>query len=132
MCVYLFDCFQFFSPIREFSIIWRRHDYWWRASNFNLYSALIASEQGVFSCMPHLLCQETSVYTVIFEDPWHSHQLSSIWQFSCNYLFYRIKTVATWDRTPISCIRHQRSTNWATLVDQKKINVMLFITVIYK
>ena len=25
---------------------------------------------------------------VISEDPWHSHQLPSVWQWSCHYLFY--------------------------------------------
>ena len=37
---------------------------------------------------------------VISEDPWHSHLLPSIWQSSCHYLFLRLRSVATGDRTP--------------------------------
>ena len=35
---------------------------------------------------------------VISEDPWHSHLLPSVWQWSCHYLFFRIRSVATGDR----------------------------------
>ena len=31
----------------------------------------------------------------IFEDPWHSQMLPSVWQWSCHYLFLRLRSVAT-------------------------------------
>ena len=37
---------------------------------------------------------------VIFEDPWHSQLLPSVWQWSCHYLFLRLKSVAAGIRTP--------------------------------
>ena len=38
---------------------------------------------------------------VISQDTWHSHLLLSVWQWSCHYLFLRLRSVATGDRTPI-------------------------------
>ena len=35
-----------------------------------------------------------------FEDPWHSHQLPSVLQRSCHYLFLRLRSVAAGIRTP--------------------------------
>ena len=39
---------------------------------------------------------------VVSEDPWHAHVLPSVWQWICPYLFWRIRSVFTGDRTPIS------------------------------
>ena len=99
------------------------------ATNFDLIcTALITIEQWGFFSVPHLLWHETSVYTVISEDRWLSHLLSSVWRFRCHYLFYRITIVATGDQTPISCIKDQSSTNLATWRRkiQKKCNVMYY------
>ena len=46
---------------------------------------------------------------VISEDPWHSHLLPSVRQWSCHYLFLRLGSVAIGDRTPISRTRGERS-----------------------
>ena len=32
-----FVCLWFFIPLENFSFIWRRHHYWWRATNFDLF-----------------------------------------------------------------------------------------------
>ena len=48
---------------------------------------------------------------VISEDTWHSHLLPSVWQLSFQYLFLRLRSVATGDRTPISRMRCERSTS---------------------
>ena len=39
---------------------------------------------------------------VISEDPWHSHVLISVWQWSCHYMyqFFRLRSVAAEIRTP--------------------------------
>ena len=37
---------------------------------------------------------------VISEDLWHSYIMPIVWQWSCHYLFLRIRSVATWIRTP--------------------------------
>ena len=74
-------------PLENRSLIWRRHHCRWRAENFELYSALIAIEQWGFFYVPHLLWHGSSVFKVISDDSWHSHPMSSVWQWNCNYLF---------------------------------------------
>ena len=37
---------------------------------------------------------------VISEDPWTSHLLASVWQWSCHYLFLRLRLVLVGIRTP--------------------------------
>ena len=83
-----------------FSLIWRRHQYRWRATNFDLYSALMAIEQWGLAC--HTYCDMGHPFImVISEDPWHSHLLPSVWQWSCHYLvFFRLKFVAAGIPTP--------------------------------
>ena len=53
-------------------IIWRPHRYRWRAANFDIFSALMAIEQGGFFSVPHLQWHGTSVYRVHFEGTWHT------------------------------------------------------------
>ena len=43
--IYLFVCLGFFVPLENFSHIWRRNNYRWRATDFDLYSAHMAIEQ---------------------------------------------------------------------------------------
>ena len=50
---------------------------------------------------------------IISEDPWH-FTLLSVWQGSCHYLFFRLRSVATGDRAPISRTRRERSTSTPT------------------
>ena len=60
----LFVCFEFIVPLENFSLIWRRHHYWWRASNHDLCSALMAIEQWGFFNVQHLLWHGPTVYNV--------------------------------------------------------------------
>ena len=78
-----FVCLRFFVPLKNFSLIWRRHHYRWRAAYFNLYPALKAIDQwGHTNCaMGHPFIM------VISEDPWHSHPLPCVKKWSCHYLF---------------------------------------------
>ena len=57
-----FSVINFIIPFESFSLIWRRHNYRWRAVNFYLCSALIAFEQWGFFSVPHLLWHEASLY----------------------------------------------------------------------
>ena len=86
-CTWLIDGLMFFVPLENLSLIWRRYHCRWRAEHFELYSALIAIEQWGFFYVPHLLWHGSSVFKVISEDSWHSHPMSSVWQWNCNYLF---------------------------------------------
>ena len=75
------------------SLIWRRHHDRWSAANFDLCSALIAIERwGVFS-IPHLLWHGASVYNGHLRGPVTLTPLPSCWQWSCHYLFLRLRSV---------------------------------------
>ena len=64
--IYLFVIFR---PTREFSLFWRRHHCGWRATNFDLCSALVAIEQLGFFSVPHLLWHRASVFNGHFRGP---------------------------------------------------------------
>ena len=54
--VCLFVCL-FVVPLQNFSLIWRRHHYRWRAANFELCSAIMVFKQWRFFSVTHLLWQ---------------------------------------------------------------------------
>ena len=53
--VYLFVCLGFFVTLQNFTLVWRRHQYRWRATNFYPYSALMAIEHWGFFSVLHLV-----------------------------------------------------------------------------
>ena len=59
---YLFVRTRFFVQLENFSPIWRRHNYRWKARNFGLCSALMAIEQWGFFSVPLILWYGASVY----------------------------------------------------------------------
>ena len=46
----------------------------------------------VFFSVPHLLSHGASIYNGLSEDPWHSQLLPSAWEWSCHYLFLRLRS----------------------------------------
>ena len=62
--VFRFVCFEFFVPLENFSLIWRRHHCRIRAVNFDLCSVLMAIDEWEFFSVPHLL----PVVTTCFND----------------------------------------------------------------
>ena len=60
-----------FVPIESFSLILRRHHYWWRTSKFDLSKALIVIEQWRFISVPQLW-HETSFYDGDLRGPWRA------------------------------------------------------------
>ena len=64
-------CLGFDIPLEKFSLVWRRHHYMyqWRASNFDLYSALMTIEQWGFFSVPHLLRHGASIYNGHLREP---------------------------------------------------------------
>ena len=81
---FLFVCLWFFVPLENFSLIWRRH-----------HSLL-----QIFTYAMHLSSEGHPFIMIISEDSWHSHQLPSVWQWGCHYLFLRVESVAAGIRTP--------------------------------
>ena len=59
----------FYVPFENFLIIWRWHHYRWRASYFELYSALVVIEQGGFLSVSHLLWHGVSIYNGYLRGP---------------------------------------------------------------
>ena len=59
MAIILFVClfafWDFFSPLENFSLIWRHHHYRWKAAIFLLCLALMTIWQWGFFCLPHLI-----------------------------------------------------------------------------
>ena len=47
---------------------------------------------------------------VTHQDPWHSHLLPIVCQWSCHYFFQRLKTTSTGDRSPIIHMQDKNST----------------------
>ena len=100
-------------PLENFSLIWRRHHCRRKAANFDLCSALMTTEQWGFFNVSHLLWHRPTLYYGHLRGPVtsHSYLLPSVWQWSCHYLFLRLRSVVTGDRTPISRTRGERSTS---------------------
>ena len=85
----------FFGGFTSYSrislLVWRRHHYRWRASSFDIYSALMTTEQSAFLSVPLLL--------------WHGHPFIICRAFERGavttvYLYLRLRSVADWIRTP--------------------------------
>ena len=81
----LFCLFGVFRPTPTFVpiplLICRRHLCRWRATKFDVCSPI--EQRGFFSV--HIYCDtEHPFIMVISKDPWHSHLLSSMWQWSCH------------------------------------------------
>ena len=59
---YMFVCLEFIVPIENFSLIWSSRHCRWRATNFDLCSALMTIEQWGFFNVPHRLRHGPTVY----------------------------------------------------------------------
>ena len=75
----------FLSHSRIVHSVWRRHHYLWSAAILTFTrSSWPLSSEGSITC--HTYC-DTGQLFIISEDPWHSHLLPSVCQWSCHYLF---------------------------------------------
>ena len=97
----MFACLWFLVPLENFSLIWRRHHYRWRAANFDICSALMAIKQWGFISVPHLL--------------------PIVYQWSCHYLFLRIMSVALIVST------HNKSNNLKHIKWQMRVLVRQYL-----
>ena len=89
--------------------IFTRQHYRWRTTilTYTRHSWSFSIE-GFFSC--HIYCDTAHLFImVISEDPWHSNLLPSVWQWSCHYMFKRLRSsVASGIRAPY--LPHARRT----------------------
>jgi hypothetical protein len=63
------DYLQFYVPLNNFSLIWRRHQFRWMAQNFDLCLTLRDFEQAGIFIVQHLLWHGVSDFPVSFEGP---------------------------------------------------------------
>ena len=101
-CLCLFVCFGFIVPLENISLIWRRHHYRWRTANFGYARhSLPLTSEGSLACQVYGGTGHPFIM-VISEDPCHSHihLLPSVWQWSCHYLFLRLRSVVAGIQTP--------------------------------
>ena len=64
----LFACLVF-VPLENFLLVWRRHHYRGRATNFDLISVLMVIEQWGFFNVPHLLWHKPTLYNCHLRGP---------------------------------------------------------------
>ena len=83
-------CVWVFCPTREFFTHWRHYRYLWKALSF--YSVLMTIGQWGFFSVPHLLWHRISVYNGHLWKP--KTLLPNDWQWSCHYLFERLRSIA--------------------------------------
>ena len=95
-----FVCLWFIVPLENFSLIWRRHHYRWRAANFDLCLAFMAVEQWGFFSVPHLLWHGASVYNGHLRGPVTLTSLAERLAGNCHYLFWQLRSVAAEIWTP--------------------------------
>ena len=96
-----FVCLGFIVQIENFSLIWRRHHYRWRAANFDLCSALMAIEQWGFLSVPHLLWHGAFIYIGHLRGPVTlTHVAERLAVELSLYLFLRHRSVTAGIRTP--------------------------------
>ena len=80
-----------FVPLENFSLIWRHHHCRFFSVANLLWPGSLAS---------HTYCETGHPFImVISEDQWHSHLLPNVWQWSCHYLFLRLRSVEAGIRT---------------------------------
>ena len=67
------------------------------------------NSEGSLTC--HTYCDIGQPFImVISDDPWHSRLLTSVWQWSCHYLFWRLRSVLDGDwacaanALPLRCV----------------------------
>ena len=101
----LCDCLVFFFVLLEIFQSFGDVSIRVRPAKFDLWSALMAIEQWGFFSVLHLLWQGYQIIMVISVDPWHSHLLSSVWQWSYHYLFEDLGLLR-WDSNtlPSACV----------------------------
>ena len=111
----------FFRLTREF---FTRHNHRWK-TNFDLCSALMAIEQLGFFSMPHLMWHGASVYNGHLRGPVTLASIAErlVWQWSCHYLFLRLRSVAAGIRTPnLLLLRPTLNCATAAVTNQLKVN----------
>ena len=103
VCLMCLFCWVF-VPLENFSLLWWRHHYRWRAANFDIYLALMVIAEWGFFSVPHLLRHGTSVYDGHLRGPMTLTAVAKRLELSCHYLFNDLSR-SVWDSNtqPSTC-----------------------------
>ena len=97
-CLFVF-LFGVFVPLENFSLIWRR-TIAGEGLHILTYARHLWPLRSEASLACHTYCDTGHLFTMVTtEDPWHSHLMLSVWQWSCHYLFLRFRSVEAGIRT---------------------------------
>ena len=116
VCFFLFVCLWIYDPLEDFSLIWIRHHYRWRASTLDHYSTLIAIEQREFFSVYTYCDKARSLIMVISENLWHSHLMPSVLRGVLIRCFYDLYIGGTALHVYIvTLVKYEKKTNVHTL-----------------
>jgi hypothetical protein len=104
MIDWLINYLLFYVPLKNFSLIWRRHHCQWRAANLGLCSVLRAFEQGGIFIVPHLLWHGTSFFPVSSEGPPHLVASYDTRRGCEGSILTRILMGNSWHRCCVGCL----------------------------
>ena len=98
--VCLFNCLGFYVKLKNFSLIWRYHHYRFRLQILtHAQHSWPLSSEG--SLARHTHCDTGHPFIMVISDnPWLSHLLQSVWQWSCHNLFLRLRSIMAGIWTP--------------------------------
>ena len=112
--VCLFVCLGFSVPLQKF-YSWRRHHYRWRASNFDIFSKLMAIEQWVFFSVLNLLWHGTSVYNGHLQETVTLPPVAELLTVQLLIPVFTTKACCGWDsNTQPSACEANALNDWAT------------------
>ena len=92
--VCLFVCLKFFASLEKYSLIWRFFS-WRHLKGCKLWHMLGTNGHWAVRVLYTDFDKRHPFIIVISEDPWHSHVLPSVWQWSSHYLFLRLTVCRT-------------------------------------
>ena len=98
--VCLFVSFGFYVQLENFSFLWRRH-YYREMLKISTILGTYDHWAVMGSLAYHTFCTRGHLFIkVIFENSWYPQLPPSVWQWSCQYLSLRYRSVAAGIRTP--------------------------------
>ena len=102
---FVFVCFGFIVPLENFSLTWRSHHYWW--STANVLPMLGTHGQWAVRVLYRVTPTGASVENGHLWGPVTLTLMPSFWQWNCQYLFLRLRSVAAGLEHPTFRLRDQ-------------------------
>ena len=111
-------CFICLIPLENFSLIWKRHHYQWRA--YSRHSWPLSSE-GSLAC--HTFCDTGHPFIRVFsEDPWHSYICQALSSGAVTTWNSNIQPSACGANALTYCATAAVETNWVSFCGITELN----------